>query len=78
MEIFKCEDMLVKISEQAVKNIATWGLQDNKTLVAAMTEEIGEVARAVLEDKPLNICIESVHLAALCAQIYTFNYEKRL
>lgn len=35
--------------EKAVANIKKWGMQDKETLVLAMTEELGELAQAVLQ-----------------------------
>ncbi len=34
--------------DKAKQNIAKWGVQDAKTLICLLTEELGELAQAVL------------------------------
>jgi len=61
-------------AERADGNLAKWGLQDLLTLIAAATEELGECAREVLEERRVGarldrVAAEAVDLGALCCQI---------
>ena len=44
--------------------------EDLLELVVVLTEEVGEVARAVLEDDQQNLQEELVQVAAVCQKIY--------
>jgi len=62
------------LAEQAARNIGKWGGQDLATLALVLSEESGEVSKAVLqyahEDKPfLRIRAEAVDAGAVCVQI---------
>jgi NTP pyrophosphatase (non-canonical NTP hydrolase) len=77
-------DVLRRINMQIGHNLAKWGEDtDGITLVAVMTEEAGEVARAVLEfnhralsvgqlrslEMAKQIAREAIQLAAVCVEI---------
>lgn len=54
------------------ENIEKWGLQDVDTLLHAMMEELGEIARAHLEKEGDQRLIEEARdLGALCLQLET-------
>lgn len=72
-----------ELSHKAAKNLDRWGLQTSSVLVLCMAEELGEIARAVLEIKgelgrgrPLDayrmagsVRDEALDLGALCLQL---------
>lgn len=43
-----------KLVKKALNNISKWGLQDKSTLILAMTEELGELSQAYLQNKHEN------------------------
>lgn len=70
--------------KKAENNIEKWGKQDKETLALCMTEELGELAQAILQYNELpptddeigysalrynNMCDELDDLAALCIQM---------
>lgn len=62
------------VLERAKGNLAVWGRQDEETLALCVSEESGELAKAVLKwvwdkGKETDIIRETVDLAALCFQI---------
>lgn len=64
----------IRWHEQARENVDEWGLQDLETLLLAMQEELGELAKAHLEathegGDPERIQAELDDLAALCYQM---------
>ena len=59
-----------KTSNRAVKNISKWGFQDKKTLIIAMMEELGEIAKADLDNEgDERVIDECIDLGALCLQL---------
>lgn len=66
------EEFFLKVKQQHLKNIAKWGHQDKYIILAACTEELGELARAVLGNagESHDLCKESVDLAALLIETY--------
>ena len=59
-----------KTSKKAQLNLIEWGLQDKKTILIAMMEELGEIARADLENQgDERIIAEARDLGALCLQM---------
>jgi len=76
------ERFLYALVVQAQLNFQSWGMQGLETLALALSEEQGEVARAVLDRRaaalssepgaPLGaIREETVHAGALCLQLLT-------
>ena len=59
---------------KALENTEKWGLQNTETLILAMTEELGEISQAHLENQHENgdgdrVAEELADLGALCIQL---------
>ena len=77
------ESILNAIEKQTVENIARWGDQEGQTMVVALAEETGEVARAVLSydyrpaefdeleafELTVRIEREAIQTAAVCVEL---------
>ena len=60
----------LKTGKKAQLNIIQYGLQDKRTILIAMMEELGEIARADLENEGIERVIsEARDLGALCIQM---------
>lgn len=65
------ESVLAAVSAEQNRQIELWGDQrdhDDTLWLTILTEEVGEVAKAILEgDDPSHICEELVQVAAVAA-----------
>ena len=70
------------LADKGLENIGKWGMQDMTILTMAISEECGEVARAVLDHLHVAGDIdrayqESIDLGALCIQLMLLVREAR-
>jgi hypothetical protein len=60
-------DPLQLVMEERARQDAKWGEQNHKDLywLGILMEEVGELAKAIIEDKPLDGCKELVQVTAV-------------
>lgn len=65
------EDALTWIREERRRQLMKWGMRGqemtDETFLKVLMEEVGEVARAMLENDPKNMREEIIQVAAVCA-----------
>lgn len=66
-------DRWIRWAEQADENMEKWGLQDTRTLLLALQEELGELTQSVLEHQAEGEPAEPIQeelddMVALCLQ----------
>ena len=63
---------LRNVAHERKQQDAKWGqnIVDVDRMIVVLLEEVGEVARAQLEDDRSNLCVELTQVAAVCSKLF--------